>query len=55
LLAGKKRLKKMRDAIADLMTDHDWIVLRAEFESELFADDLPEKGLRRILTEGRYG
>jgi TetR/AcrR family transcriptional regulator, transcriptional repressor of aconitase len=22
----------MRDAIADLMTDHDWIVLRAEFE-----------------------
>jgi TetR/AcrR family transcriptional regulator, transcriptional repressor of aconitase len=25
-------LKKMRDAIADLMTDHDWIVLRAEFE-----------------------
>jgi AcrR family transcriptional regulator len=30
--SGKKRLKKMRDAIADLMTDHDWIVLRAEFE-----------------------
>jgi len=22
----------MRDTIADLMTDHDWIVLRAEFE-----------------------
>jgi hypothetical protein len=22
----------MRDAIADLMTDRDWIVLRAEFE-----------------------
>src|SRR6202522_4822643 len=22
--SGKKRLKKMRDAIADLMTDHDW-------------------------------
>jgi TetR/AcrR family transcriptional regulator, transcriptional repressor of aconitase len=31
--SGKKRLKKMRDAIADLMTDHDWIVLRAEFEA----------------------
>jgi AcrR family transcriptional regulator len=31
--AGKKRLKKLRDAIADLMTDHDWIVLRAEFEA----------------------
>jgi TetR/AcrR family transcriptional regulator, transcriptional repressor of aconitase len=30
--SGKKRLKTMRDAIADLMTDHDWIVLRAEFE-----------------------
>src|SRR5258707_5954622 len=31
--SGKKQLKKMRDAIADLMTDHDWIVLRAEFEA----------------------
>jgi AcrR family transcriptional regulator len=31
--SGKKRLKKMRDAIADLMTDHDWVVLRAEFEA----------------------
>jgi AcrR family transcriptional regulator len=30
--SGKKRLKKWQDAIADLMTDHDWIVLRAEFE-----------------------
>ena len=30
--SGKKRLRRMRDAIADLMTDHDWIVLRAEFE-----------------------
>src|ERR1700733_14527692 len=30
--SAKKRLKKMRDAIAGLMTDHDWIVLRAEFE-----------------------
>jgi AcrR family transcriptional regulator len=28
----KKRVKKFRDALADLMTDHDWIVLRAEFE-----------------------
>jgi TetR/AcrR family transcriptional regulator, transcriptional repressor of aconitase len=31
--SSKKRLKKMRDAIADLLTDHDWIVLRAEFEA----------------------
>src|SRR3984957_1991667 len=30
--SSKKRLKKMRDTIADLMTDNDWIVLRAEFE-----------------------
>jgi AcrR family transcriptional regulator len=30
--SGKKRSKRFRDAIADLMTDHDWIVLRAEFE-----------------------
>jgi AcrR family transcriptional regulator len=31
--SSKKRLKKMRDTIADLLTDHDWIVLRAEFEA----------------------
>jgi AcrR family transcriptional regulator len=30
--SGRKRLKEWRDAIADLMTNHDWIVLRAEFE-----------------------
>jgi AcrR family transcriptional regulator len=30
--SGKKRSRKLRDAIANLMTDHDWIVLRAEFE-----------------------
>jgi AcrR family transcriptional regulator len=31
--SGKRRLRKMRDAIADLLTDHNWIVLRAEFEA----------------------
>jgi TetR/AcrR family transcriptional regulator, transcriptional repressor of aconitase len=31
--SSKKRLRKMRDAMADLITDHDWIVLRAEFEA----------------------
>src|ERR1700679_279513 len=31
--SAKERLRKMRDAIADLVTDPDWIVLRAEFES----------------------
>jgi hypothetical protein len=30
--SGKKRAKKFREAIANLMTDHDWIVFRAEFE-----------------------
>ena len=31
--SAKKRVKKFRDALADLMTDHDWVVLRAEFEA----------------------
>jgi AcrR family transcriptional regulator len=31
--SSKRRLKKMRDTIASLLTDHDWIVLRAEFEA----------------------
>jgi TetR/AcrR family transcriptional regulator, transcriptional repressor of aconitase len=31
--SSKKRLRKMRDTIADTMTDRDWIVLRAEFEA----------------------
>ena len=31
--SAKERLKKMRDAIADVVTDPDWIVLRAEFEA----------------------
>src|SRR5580698_6596670 len=31
--SGKKRLRKMRDTIADTYTDRDWIVLRAEFEA----------------------
>jgi len=31
--SSKKRLKKVRDGIANLLTDHDWIVLRAEFET----------------------
>jgi AcrR family transcriptional regulator len=45
--SGKKRLKKMRDAIADLMTDHDWIVLRAEFE----AGALRSERLRQSFVE----
>ena len=33
------RLKKMRDTIADLLTDPDWIVLRAEFEAEALRNE----------------
>ena len=31
--SSKKRLRKMRDTIADMVTNRDWIVLRAEFEA----------------------
>jgi TetR/AcrR family transcriptional regulator, transcriptional repressor of aconitase len=31
--SSRKRLRKMRDTIADMLTDRDWIVLRAEFEA----------------------
>jgi hypothetical protein len=37
----------MRDAIADLLTDHDWIVLRAEFE----AAALRSERIRRSFVE----
>ena len=46
--SGKKRLKKMRDAIADLLTDHDWIVLRAEFE----LGALRSERIRQSFVEG---
>ena len=32
--SSRKRLRKMRDTIADTYTNRDWIVLRAEFEAE---------------------
>jgi AcrR family transcriptional regulator len=31
--SSRKRLRKMRDTIADTLTNRDWIVLRAEFEA----------------------
>ena len=37
----------MRDAIADLLTDHDWIVLHAEFE----AGALRSERLRHSFVE----
>ena len=45
--SAKERLKKMRDAIADLVTDPDWIVLRAEFE----AGALRNERIRRTFVE----
>jgi TetR/AcrR family transcriptional regulator, transcriptional repressor of aconitase len=54
--SGKKRLKKWRDAIADLMTDHDWIVLRAEFEVGALRSERIRKSFveahRRQLRDG---
>jgi len=29
----KERLRRMRDAVAEMVTDRDWIVLRSEFEA----------------------
>jgi AcrR family transcriptional regulator len=45
--SGKARLKKVRDAIADLVTDPDWIVLRAEFE----AGALRNESIRKSFVE----
>jgi TetR/AcrR family transcriptional regulator, transcriptional repressor of aconitase len=45
--SAKERLRKMRDAIADLVTDPDWIVLRAEFE----AGALRNERIRRAFVE----
>jgi TetR/AcrR family transcriptional regulator, transcriptional repressor of aconitase len=38
--SAKERLRKMREAIADLVTDPDWIVLRAEFEAGALRNEL---------------
>ena len=45
--SAKERLRKMRDAIADLVTDPDWIVLRAEFE----AGALRNERMRQAFVE----
>ena len=45
--SAKERLKRMRDAIADLVTDPDWIVLRAEFEAGALRNDR----IRRTFVE----
>jgi AcrR family transcriptional regulator len=45
--SSKKRLRKMRDTIADTLTDRDWIVLRAEFE----AGALRSERIRKSFVE----
>jgi TetR/AcrR family transcriptional regulator, transcriptional repressor of aconitase len=45
--SGKMRLKRIRDALANLVTDPDWIVLRAEFE----AGALRSERIRRAFVE----
>jgi len=45
--SAKERLKKMRAAIADVVTDPDWIVLRAEFE----AGALRNERIRQTFVE----
>jgi AcrR family transcriptional regulator len=45
--SAKQQLRRMREAIADLYTDPDWIVLRAEFE----AGALRNERIRRTFVE----
>jgi AcrR family transcriptional regulator len=45
--SSKKRLRKMRDTIADTYTNRDWIVLRAEFE----AGALRSERIRKSFVE----
>src|SRR6202167_789100 len=45
--SAKERLRRMREAIADLYTDPDWIVLRAEFE----AGALRNERIRQTFVE----
>jgi len=45
--SAKERLRKMREAIAELVTDPDWIVLRAEFE----AGALRNERIRQTFVE----
>jgi hypothetical protein len=39
----------MRDTIADMVTNRDWIVLRAEFEAGLFGARVSGKVLLRCI------
>jgi TetR/AcrR family transcriptional regulator, transcriptional repressor of aconitase len=45
--SAKERLRKWRDAVADILTDPEWIVLRAEFE----AGALRNERIRQTFVE----
>jgi TetR/AcrR family transcriptional regulator, transcriptional repressor of aconitase len=45
--SAKERLRKWRDAVADILTDPEWIVLRAEFE----AGALRSERIRQTFVE----
>jgi TetR/AcrR family transcriptional regulator, transcriptional repressor of aconitase len=45
--SAKERLRRFRDAVADILTDPEWIVLRAEFE----AGALRNERIRQMFVE----
>ena len=49
--SAKGRLRKMRDTIADLLTDRDWIVLRAEFEVEALRNERIRQRFVEVLQQ----
>lgn len=55
--SGRMRLKKFRDAIAALLTDPEWVILRAEFEAGALRNGrIREKFIevhRRQIRDGR--
>ena len=56
---GRMRLKKFRDAIADLLTDPDWVVIRAEFEAgalrnRRILEKFVEVHRRQIRDKGKH-
>ena len=55
--SSRKRLRRMRDTFADIITDPDWIVLHAEFETEaLRSERIRESYLqlqRQMMRDGQ--
>lgn len=49
--SSKERLKKLRDACADVVTDPDWIVLHAEFLAEALRSERIREGFLKFYRE----